>query len=506
MSTFINTNNKTGIIYCRVSSSEQVENTSLESQEKYCREYAQREGIEIIEEPFVERGESAKTANRTEFQKAIARCSDKKSPVNFFIVYKVDRFARNQDDHVTVRAVLKRYGTELRSVTEPINETPYGRLFEGVISSFAEFDNNVRTERSRNGMIERVRSGFWCWAAPVGYYRPNKGSNIVPHSEDAMYIKLIFEEWVKNIHTYKSLAGLVSERGMKTRYDKKPTPSLIEKILKNKIYMGVIDAFGEINQGTFEPLVSKELFYQCQKDGASSKRLRLNPNFPLAKFTSCSECGKKFTGSFSRGKLGKKYPYYHHQTMGCKVSRSIPKDVIEQEFTELLDAITPSKKYEKLFRSIVLDIWQSKCKKMDERNIVLRKQIDILEKERQQVFILHRQGKYSDDEFLEQKSLISNSLKEKYQFIESNQVEEFSMEETLEFCFKYVRNLSQNWKNSSASQKMKLQGLIFSNNLQHDGQKFRTPTLSPIYETKKTSRVEKSLLAAPRGIEPLFPG
>ena len=76
----MNTEVKKAIIYCRVSSPEQVEGTSLESQERMCREYAKREGISALE-VFIDRGESAKTADRTEFIKAISFCSQKKNEV-----------------------------------------------------------------------------------------------------------------------------------------------------------------------------------------------------------------------------------------------------------------------------------------------------------------------------------------------------------------------------------------------------------------------------------------
>ena len=89
---------KRGIIYCRVSSIEQVDGTSLESQERVCKEYAERLGIEVLE-VFVDKGESAKTADRPQFLKAISMCSQKKHKVDSFIVYKLDRFARNQSDH-----------------------------------------------------------------------------------------------------------------------------------------------------------------------------------------------------------------------------------------------------------------------------------------------------------------------------------------------------------------------------------------------------------------------
>ena len=99
---------KNAIIYVRVSSSEQVDGTSLESQERLCKEYAQKENLNILK-IFIEKGESAKTADRTEFIKAINFCSDKKNKISYFIVYKIDRFSRNQTDYAIVKQKLQRY-------------------------------------------------------------------------------------------------------------------------------------------------------------------------------------------------------------------------------------------------------------------------------------------------------------------------------------------------------------------------------------------------------------
>src|SRR5690606_9280205 len=120
---------KNGIVYVRVSSHEQIDGTSLESQERLCHEYAKREGITVLQ-TFIEKGESAKTADRTEFMKAISFCSEKKNKIDHFIVYKIDRFSRNQTDYAIVKQKLKKYGTEIRSVSEKIDDTPSGKLME----------------------------------------------------------------------------------------------------------------------------------------------------------------------------------------------------------------------------------------------------------------------------------------------------------------------------------------------------------------------------------------
>ena len=69
---------------------------------------------------FVEEGESAKTADRTEFQRMLVFCREQQKTVDVVVVYNLSRFARNQTDHHAIRALLSRYAVTVRSVTEPI--------------------------------------------------------------------------------------------------------------------------------------------------------------------------------------------------------------------------------------------------------------------------------------------------------------------------------------------------------------------------------------------------
>src|SRR5579863_6233292 len=98
-----------GIIYCRVSSKEQAEGTSLDSQRLACEEYARAKNTEVIR-VFVERGESAKFADRTQLLELIEFCREHKGSINSLIVWKVDRFARNVTDHFSIKATLAKYG------------------------------------------------------------------------------------------------------------------------------------------------------------------------------------------------------------------------------------------------------------------------------------------------------------------------------------------------------------------------------------------------------------
>ena len=145
-----------GIIYCRVSSHEQVQGTSLDNQRRACLQFAESKGIEVVE-IYIEKGESATAANRTEFLKALEYCRKYKESVSAFIVWKIDRFARNTTDHFAVRAKLLQYGVTVHSVTEPISQDPQGKLIETLLAGFAEFENEVRKQRCTAGLQSRLR-------------------------------------------------------------------------------------------------------------------------------------------------------------------------------------------------------------------------------------------------------------------------------------------------------------------------------------------------------------
>lgn len=491
---------KTGIIYCRVSSQDQLEGTSLDSQEHLCREFASKQGI-TVESVFIERGESAKTADRTELKKAIAFCKQKR--VAFFVVYKLDRFSRNQEDHVTVRALLRRSCTELRSATEPIDSSPVGRAMEGILSVFAEFDNNVRTERTKQGMLERVKQGVWVWPAPLGYYRPAQGANIAPDPKNAAYIRLAFEEYAKGIYTYKALAQFLAERGFRTGRGKKLYFQTIEKILHNPLYAGIIEAWGQKYQGSFEPVISRDLFERCQpgyedRSAHAKPRSANNPLFPLRGLVVCPECGEGLTGSSSTNRQGLRYPYYHHRKQGCSLGLSHPKEKFERWFVEYLESITPDPLFEVTFREVVMRVWKDQGTFLRARNEGIQRDIQKLLLERQRVYQYHRAGVYNDEDFEEQKRLIGESIDEKKQLLERGADREFNMEAALDHAFSKMRNPAKTWieLEPKISERLLFQRQIFKERLSFDGKRFGTRNLPLIYQLNLESRGQKSSLVA----------
>ena len=181
---------KTSIIYIRVSTTEQAElGYSLKTQEETCLDYAKRNDYQVLR-VFIEKGESAKTTNRTELKKLLNYINVKSNEINFLIVFKLDRLTRNLLDYANLINLLSKYGITLKSATESISNTPEGMLMQNIIASFAQYDNDQRSQRTRSGMVQAVKEGRWVWKAPLGYrFITKEGKSYLIPSEERFIIE-----------------------------------------------------------------------------------------------------------------------------------------------------------------------------------------------------------------------------------------------------------------------------------------------------------------------------
>jgi site-specific DNA recombinase len=230
------------VIYVRVSDPRQAENLSLATQLKACDDYCKRHGLEIVER-FKEEGESAKTADRTELQRLLQFCRVHKGKVHFLVVYSLSRFAREKYDHFALRAHLKSLGITLRSATEPIDDTATGKLMEGVLAAFAQFDNDVRSDRTRAGMRTALELGRWTFLAPLGYLNAPKwsGKSLVPDPERAPLVQRAFERFATARFTKVEVLAEVTSLGLRTRRGKEVSTQTFDAMLENQLYIGLID-------------------------------------------------------------------------------------------------------------------------------------------------------------------------------------------------------------------------------------------------------------------------
>ncbi len=227
--------------------------------------------------------------------------------MHFVVVFNLTRFARDKYDHFALRSHLQSLGISLRSATEPIDDTSTGKLMEGVLAAFAQFDNDLRSDRTRAGMKAALELGRWVFLAPIGYLNAPRtaGRSLVHDPARAPLVRRAFEEYATGQYTKEQLLKRTRAWGFTNRRGKPLTSQAIGMLLRNQLYAGIVDVpeYGvRVRRGDFEPLISEELFYRVQailsgRVPTTAPRQRAHPDSPLRGFVRCESCGRSLTGT-----------------------------------------------------------------------------------------------------------------------------------------------------------------------------------------------------------------
>jgi site-specific DNA recombinase len=498
------------VIYIRVSTKEQTENLSLSTQLKACEEYCERQGFEVVTR-FREEGESAKTADRTELQKLLQFCRTNKGRVQFVVVFNLTRFAREKYDHFALRAHLKSLGISLRSATEPIDDTSTGKLMEGVLAAFAQFDNDVRSERTRGGMRAALELGRWTFRAPLGYLNAPRrtGRSLIPDPERAPLVRRAFQDFATGRFTKDEVRKRIIALGLKTRRGR-PVPSqTFDGMLRNRAYIAQIDVadFDVSTRGDFEPLISEKVFYRVQAilDGRleiTAPRQRNDLDFPLRGYVRCEACGKPLTASWSKGRSD--YYAYYHCRPGCRAV-NISKTKLEDLFIDELARLQPTAGFMRLVKDRVLHAWRDLKADAKQRGVEIeRSQKTIQEKldRLDEAFLFDR----TID--IERYDRHRDKLREELTLVQmdrhATELEELDVEGILAFAERVLPSASNLWVQSSLNQKQRLQQLFFPEGVRFDGKRIvGTGVTLPVFNYLSPVSESKKEVVDQTGIEPV---
>ena len=458
-----------GVIYCRVSSKEQVEGTSLESQEIACREYAERSGIAVIK-VFIERGESAKFADRTQLLELIEFCSDNNNDVKVLLVWKVDRLARNVGDHFNIKATLLRQGIRVISVTEPIDANPEGKLLETILAGFAQFDNDLRAARTVQGMRHRIQEGIYPRKPPFGYKTINqKGSKKtqpdIPDQPIFGLLQRVWNEFATGAYTKAEILRLMNALGIRTSRNRPMPKQSVDEMFRNLFYAGIVrDSWsGEEHVGQHIPLVSRETFAKVQlvisRRSRSMRRVHLRPEFPLRVFARCPACSRYLTGGFSRGR-SKYYSYYRCFITECTNRVGYPTHLLHQEFARFLDSIKPT---EILLERLIELVKSKATQRLAASNVMVERRArekQRLESQEQKLIQMKMDDLLTTEEFRTQKALLSKQRYELEATGQAGPLDERRFATLIDEIRKDLLNLSDTWTDFPLAIKPRFQQLV----------------------------------------------
>jgi len=235
-------------IYARVSSDSQDVDLSISAQLRSVRDYANRNGYEIVRE-YVDEAESGRSASRPQFKEMIAVAKLKNPPFASILVWKLNRFSRSRVDSVTYKTLLKNKGIRVISINEHLDESPSGQLLEGIIESVDEFYSANLGQDIRRGLRENAARGFYSIGrAPYGFRKvPVRDGvktryKLEPEMEDSISIKVvrrIFEMAFKRIGC-KQIAMTLNREGFFTSTGQRWGKTTVHKILNNEVYCGTL--------------------------------------------------------------------------------------------------------------------------------------------------------------------------------------------------------------------------------------------------------------------------
>jgi site-specific DNA recombinase len=320
---------KRAVLYLRVSTEEQAdtdynaEGYSLPAQREACLRIADQFGAAVVGE-YVDRGESAKSAKRSELQRMLKRLQEQ-GDVDLVIVHKVDRLARNRQDDVEIDLVIRSSGARLVSASENIDDTPHGKLIRNIMADFAQYySDNLATE-AKKGARQKAKFGGTPYKPPIGYLTARERIEgreiriVITDPDRAPLVRWAFKAYATGDYTLHELAEELEERGLSYEPSRKlPARAMaknaVNNMLRNRYYLGMVSYEGVLYPGRHEPLVDEATFEAVQAIMAartvSGEKPKQRPHYLKGRLF-CGYCGTRLGISFSRGHQGVVYPYFY---------------------------------------------------------------------------------------------------------------------------------------------------------------------------------------------------
>ncbi len=482
---------KRAVIYLRVSTEEQVDNFSLDTQEEICRKDADKKGYEIIE-VFREEGRSAKNiVGRPVLISLLEFCRKNKNKIQAVFVYRLDRISRVTADYLAIRKKLTENGVTILSSTEPTGDSPTEKLVETILAGFAQLDNDIRSERSKNGLRARFLSGkVVSGQVPLGYVVQAGYAVKDPKTWDLM--KKAWDLMATGTKSLEEMAKIMNGWGLREYYAKKEfllRRQRVNVLFRNKFYTGLLSSktYPEEIKGQHVPMITEQQFYKVQAilDGRNVNKIALarrnfsNPDFPLRRVIKCAKCHMGLTGGWSKGRHAK-YAYYrcggHCNSVSTKVSD------LEIALIKLLKEITPKERGLNLFINCLYKTYHERFSRLQKLRNEADDEITRLKEMRKVMVEKNLAGIYSDEVFKEQSALIEDKMLKAQIAKEDSTIDKYNIDAVTTFMKILLADLGEAYKRSSLSQIKVLLGSIFPSGLAWEYNGILNHQISPIYQ------------------------
>lgn len=379
------------VIYARVSSDRQAEEGwSQGAQVERLREYAKREGIEVVEE--VVAAESAKAAGRKAWRQVVNLLRAPGGP-RVLLVEKADRATRNLADFLELDE-LRQGGVEIHSTREGLviskDCEPSVELMWMLQVSFARHYVANLSRETRKGMGAARKAGRWTHRAPFGWRnaREDGRAALVPHEEEAAEVRRIFREY---------LAGQVSIAEIARTSPLGKTA--VHKLLRHPVHAGLIPTDEGLVPAAHRGIVSPADWYEAQRRlnrRRDREELPPRPGLPYAGgLFACSDCGRGVTGGWAKGR-SRRYPY-----LWCpgKCWRTLRVEQLEEDVEAMLAELVIPENHQGALRSAIASCVDVESASVDADRRTLRAALNRLDRDARTLYRDRLEGVVAPDEY-----------------------------------------------------------------------------------------------------------
>ena len=317
-------------LYARVSSDRQDVDLSVAAQLRALRDYARENGYVVARE-YVDEAESGRVADRPQFKEMIDTASRTNAPFREILVWKFSRFTRKREHAVVYKSMLRRKGVRVVSITEPADDTPTGKLLEGIIETVDEFYSENLAQEVRRGMREAASRGFWVGSrTPYGFNRikvldgPKERPVLEPDPDASRVVRRIFDLAEAGTGML-DIARTLNDEGIASPAAKLWSKNGVHFILRNEVYTGTL-VWGASARTKAEPvrvekafpaIVSRAKFDRVNALMRSRAPKRTHPRrvastYLLSGLVKCRLCRRAFSGQEAQSG---RYAYYVCQSI-----------------------------------------------------------------------------------------------------------------------------------------------------------------------------------------------
>lgn len=434
--------------YCRVSTDHEDQANSFESQQRYFRQYIERNPDWELYEIFADEGISGtNTKKRSEFKRMIA-CA-KEGDFDLIITKEISRFARNTLDSIYYTRDLKKHGVGVIFMNDNINTLDGdAELRLAIMSSIAQEESRKTSERVKWGQKRRMEQGVVFGRSMLGY--DVKDGKMTINEEGAKIVRLIFHKFANENKGTHVIARELREAGITPMRVKEWSNTVILRVIRNEKYCGdlvqkktftpdFLSHEKKYNRGEeefviikdhHEPIVSRELFEKAnrildEKSLTQEGKAKHSNRYPFSGKIKCGCCGSSYVARYKNRKNGTRYKAWrcyksatqgspHTDKAGNPLGCSNPS-IRNEDAVHIMYLVTRSLQLEeKKITANLLSVIQSVLSVNTNYSHIekLKEQIQTVEDKRTQLIDLCISGAITKQEFITKREACDKEISE----------------------------------------------------------------------------------------------